>query len=139
MPFQLAASNKVTPYGTRTARSLKIRLIRTGPGATSSATVTVHPWMFAPSGMLCGPPTPRVARTGRKDPCSLAGTGWHSRDCLALRFCRCLFPGLPGAMRGDPGRAPLVAAQHQVGRLDRADDLRRARVHDGAGQPMAGG
>ena len=33
IPFQLAASNSVTPYGTRTARSLKSRLIRTGPGA----------------------------------------------------------------------------------------------------------
>src|SRR6266704_3000087 len=30
MPFQLAASNRVTPYGTRTGRSLKSRLTRTG-------------------------------------------------------------------------------------------------------------
>src|SRR5208337_1736312 len=43
MPFQLAASNRVTPYGTRTGRSLNSRLTRTGPGTTSSATVTWHP------------------------------------------------------------------------------------------------
>src|ERR1700733_8241830 len=40
MPFQLAASKGVTPYGTRTGRSLKSRLIRTGLGVTSSAIVT---------------------------------------------------------------------------------------------------
>src|SRR5215469_16484242 len=40
MPFQLAASNRVTPYGTRTVRSLKTRLTRTGWVAASSAAVT---------------------------------------------------------------------------------------------------
>src|SRR5208283_820050 len=50
-----------------------------------------------------------------------------------------LLLGLLGAVGGDPGGAPLVAVEHQVGGLDRADDLRRARVHDGAGQPVADG
>jgi len=40
IPFQLAASNNVTPAGTRTGRSLKSKLTRTGPGVTSSATLT---------------------------------------------------------------------------------------------------
>src|SRR5277367_6761891 len=80
MPFQLAASNKVTPYGTRTGRSLKSRFIRTGPGACSSSTLT-----------------------------------WHLavRLLLLLR----LLGGQLRAVRGDPGGAPLVAVQHQVGGL----------------------
>src|SRR5689334_25015205 len=45
MPFQLAASNRVTPYGTRTARSLKTRLTRTGWVTSSSAVVT---WLPGP-------------------------------------------------------------------------------------------
>src|SRR5512142_775622 len=43
MPFQLAASNRVTPYGTRTGLSLNTRLIRTGWLPASSAAVTWHP------------------------------------------------------------------------------------------------
>src|SRR5208282_3366251 len=43
MPFQLAASNRVTPDGTRTGRSLKSRLTRTGWVPASSVTVTWHP------------------------------------------------------------------------------------------------
>src|SRR5580700_926340 len=51
MPFQLAASNRVTPDGTRTGRSLNSRLTRTGPGTTSSVTVTWHP-----AGVVALPP-----------------------------------------------------------------------------------
>ena len=49
MPFQLAASNRVTPYGTRTARSLKTRLTRTGWVTSSSAVVT---WLPGPAPAL---------------------------------------------------------------------------------------
>src|ERR1035438_5307446 len=59
MPFQLAASNSVTPAGTRTGRSLKVRLIRTGPAACSSETVTRPPAALAP--LLVGCPAVRPA------------------------------------------------------------------------------
>src|SRR5580692_975509 len=74
MPFQLAASNRVTPYGTRTGRSLKIRFIRTGPCATSSVTVTCQPAVLAPLLVpgpalpLAGPPAGRGARRSRTRP-----------------------------------------------------------------------
>ena len=41
---------------------------------------------------------------------------------------------LLGAERRDPGAAPLVVAEQQVGRLHRLDDLRGAGVHDRAGE-----
>src|SRR5580693_10618808 len=74
MPFQLAASNKVTPYGTRTGRSLKRRFIRTGPCVTSSVTVMCHSAGLAPllAGLpalpLSGPPAGHGARRSRSRP-----------------------------------------------------------------------
>src|SRR5208282_4293635 len=65
MPFQLAASNRVTPDGTRTGRSLKSRLTRTGPAATSSVTVTWHPAVareLLPAPWLAGRGGPRSRR-----------------------------------------------------------------------------
>src|SRR5580698_4803882 len=70
MPFQLAASNKVTPYGTRTGRSLKRRFIRTGPCGTSSVTVTCQPAVLAPLLLPVPalPPAGRGARRSRRRP-----------------------------------------------------------------------
>src|SRR6266699_5620319 len=73
MPFQLAASNRVTPYGTRTGRSLNRRLTRTGWVAASSVAVTCRPdlalllvpWPVRPPAVL---PAGRGGRRSRRRP-----------------------------------------------------------------------
>src|SRR5208337_3532319 len=57
------ASNRVTPDGTRTGCPLKSRLTRTGPGTTSSVTVTWHP-----AGVLVLQPAGRALLAGHGGP-----------------------------------------------------------------------
>ncbi len=47
MPFQLAASNTVTPGGTRTSRSAGVKEIRTRPTPASASPVGALPWAGA--------------------------------------------------------------------------------------------
>ena len=102
MPFQLAASNSVTPGGTRTRVPLgwntRSTRVRAGTAAGSSG-------------------RPAACPTGCRGRCGLLAA-WLRRP-----------------VRGDPARAPGVLVGQQVGGLDRPDQLRRAGVHDRAGQP----
>src|SRR5271165_1052303 len=67
MPFQLAASNRVTPDGTRTGRPLKSRLTRTGWAPTSSVTVTWHlAEALVPAGRPARPALWLAGRGGRR-------------------------------------------------------------------------
>ena len=115
MPFHVAESKTVTP-GRHPDPALGRRA--SGPGRSTvnaSSTRPVPSWVAgpAPDGSI----RPFAADVGDRE---VRAVGHR---CPVMRLSRPR-AACRGPVRGDPGAAPLVVAEQQVGGLDRLDDLR---------------
>ena len=113
MPFHDAASKTVTPGGTRTPRSAG-RDLRPVLGQAVDGEREVDPAGAVVGGGLDARPLDEAlaGHVGERE----VGPVGHVAAHAALR------PACFAPVGGDPGHAPLVVAEQQVGGLDRLDD-----------------